>query len=137
MAENSPKSPAPFLLLFRNAGPDVHAHLTPEQKTAKAKEWNDWVELLVAQGKLQHGYPLGLGSRLVSGVAGERVTDGPFPETKEVVGGFLFLTVADMDEATAIAQQCPGLPQGLMVEIRPIMDHSPALTEVRARPLGT
>jgi hypothetical protein len=44
--------------------------------------------------------------------------------------------VADLDEATAIAQQCPGLPQGLIVEVRPIVANSPVLTDVRARPLG-
>lgn len=135
MLGNNPASP--FLLLFRNAGPDTHAQLTPEQKTAKAKEWNDWVEGLIAQGKLQHGHPLELHGRVVSGIKGERVTDGPYAETKEVVGGFLFLTVADLDEATAIAQQCPGLPQGLIVEVRPIAEQSPVLTDVRARPLGT
>jgi hypothetical protein len=126
---------SPFLLIFRNAGPETHAHLTPGQRTAKAKEWNDWVEGLIAQGKLQHGHPLELGGRVVSGPGGERVTDGPYAEAKEVVGGFLVLTVADLDEATAIARQCPGLPQGLIVEVRPIAARSPVLTDVRARPL--
>lgn len=123
---------SPYLLLFRNAGPESHAHLTPEQKTARAKQWNDWVAGLVAQGKLQHGHPLGLGGRVVAGANGERVTDGPFAEAKEVVGGYLFLTVADIDEATAIARQCPGLADGLVVEVRPIVDRSPVLGDVQA-----
>ena len=123
---------SPYLLLFRNAGPESHAHLTPEQKTARAKQWNDWVAGLLAQGKLQHGHPLGLGGRVVAGVTGERVTDGPFAEAKEVVGGYLFLTVADIDEATAIARQCPGLADGLVVEVRPIVDRSPVLGDVEA-----
>lgn len=133
----SAPSTSSYLLLFRNAGPDTHAQLTPEQKTAKAREWNDWVDGLVAQGKLSHGHPLGLGGRVVAGPKGERVTDGPYAETNEVVGGYVMLTVASLDEATVIAQQCPGLPQGLIVEVRPIVASSPVLTEVRARQLET
>lgn len=125
---------SPFMLLFRNAGPESHAHLTADEKTAMAKQWNDWVERLIAQGKLQHGQPLGLGGRVVSGPRGERVTDGPYAEATEAVGGYLFLTVADLNEATAIAKQCPGLAIGLTVEVRPVLAFSPVLTDVRARP---
>jgi len=123
---------SPYLLLFRNAGPEAHAHLTPEEKAAKAKQWNDWVADLVARGKLQRGHPLGLNGRVVSGATGERVVDGPFAEAKEVVGGFLMLSVADIEEATAIAKQCPGLSQGLTVEVRPIVERSPVLDDVQA-----
>lgn len=125
------------MLLFRNAGPESHAHLTPAQKAAMAQQWNDWVERLIAQGKMQHGQPLGLGGRVVSGKEGVRVTDGPYAEAKEAVGGYLFLTVADLDEATAIAKQCPGLPIGLTVEVRPVVAFSPVLSDVRARPANT
>lgn len=124
---------APFLLLFRNAGPDVHAHLTPAQQQALTQQWNDWFAGLAAQGKLEHGRPLGLGGRVVSGARGERVTDGPYAEAKEVVGGYFFLSVADLDEATAIAKQCPGLPLGLSVEVRPVVEASPVLADVRGR----
>ena len=130
--------PAPnssrFMLLFRNAGPETHAHLTPEQKSAMAKHWNDWVERLSRAGQFQHGQPLALGGRVVSGATGERVTDGPYAEAKEAVGGYICITAADLDEATAIAQQCPGLVLGLSVEVRPLAAFSPVLSEVRARP---
>ncbi|MBL9211044.1 MAG: hypothetical protein JNL92_11290, partial [Opitutaceae bacterium] len=99
---------------------------------ALAQRWNDWVERLVAQGKLQHGQPLGLGGRVVSGAKGERVTDGPYAEAKEAVGGYLMLAVANLDEATAIARQCPGLSVGLTVEVRPVLAFSPVLSDVRA-----
>jgi hypothetical protein len=62
------------------------------------------------------------------------VTDGPFAETKEIVGGYFFLSVADLDEATAIAQHCPGLPLGLTVEVRPVAECSPVLEGVPGRP---
>ncbi|MGH7946954.1 MAG: YciI family protein, partial [Opitutaceae bacterium] len=51
--------------------------------------------------------------------------------TKEVVGGYFFLSVADLDEATEIAKMCPGLPLGLTVEVRPVVEVSPVLTGVR------
>ena len=131
---STPAAQSSFMLLFRNAGLESHAHLTPEQKTALAKQWNDWVDRLVAQEKMPHGHPLGLGGRVVSGPAGERVTDGPYAESKEAIGGYFFLTVADLDEATAIAQQCPSLPLGMIVEVRPVVLQSEVLTDVRARP---
>jgi hypothetical protein len=130
----APAPASPFMLLFRNAGLEIHTHLTPEQKTALAKQWNDWVDRLVSQGKMQHGHPLGLGGRVVSGPAGGRITDGPFAEAKESIGGYFFLTVADLDEATAIAQQCPSLALGIIVEVRPVGLRSEVLTDVRARP---
>jgi len=122
------------MLLFRNAGEESHRHLTAEERVALAKKWNDWYDGLAAAGKVQHGRPLELGGRVVSGARGERITDGPFAETKEVVGGYIFLTVRDLDEATAIAQQCPGLPLGLIVEVRPVADVSPVLKDVTGRP---
>ena len=53
-------------------------------------------------------------------VAGKSTTDGPFAEAKEVVGGYILIEAASLDEATAIAEQCPNLPYGMVVEVRPI-----------------
>lgn len=49
------------------------------------------------------------------------VTDGPFIEAKEVIGGFAVIEVNDLDEALALAKSWPG---GSTVEVRPIVDHS-------------
>ena len=133
---NDPTPPpgTPFLLLFRNAGPDTHEHLSAAQRAELTKQWNDWYEGLAAKGKVQHGRPLGLEGKVVSGARGQLVTDGPYAETKEVVGGYFFLTVADIDEATEIAKKCPGLPLGLTVEVRPVVEVSPVLEGVKGRP---
>ena len=56
-------------------------------------------------------------------------------EAAEVVGGYFFLTVAYLDEATEIAKQCPGLPIGLTVEVRPVAATSPMLADVPGRPV--
>ena len=126
-----------FLLLFRNAGPDTHAHLSPGQREELTQQWNAWYESLARAGKVQHGRPLGLNGRVVSGARGQFVVDGPYAETKEVVGGYFFLSVADIDEATEIAKHCPGLPLGLTVEVRPVVDVSPVLEGVHGRPPRT
>ena len=46
------------------------------------------------------------------------VADGPFAESKEAIGGYFYLTVADENEAIEIAKQCPGLEYGAVVEVR-------------------
>lgn len=131
---STPTTPvSSYMLLFRNAGPEAHAHLTPEGRAVLARQWNDWYDGLAARRKLSHGQPLALEGRVVSGATG-RVTDGPFAETKEVVGGYIMLTVESFDEATEIARQCPGLPHGLTVEVRPLAAVSPVLAEVAGRP---
>ena len=135
MATNGDPSPA-FMLLFRNAGPDVHRHLSAEQRVQLTKQWNDWFDGLAKRGKVLHAHPLGLEGRVVSGPRGEKVIDGPYAEAKEVVGGYFFLTVADLDEATTIAKDCPGLPLGLTVEVRPVVAVSPVLDGVKGRALS-
>jgi hypothetical protein len=122
------------MLLFRNTGPETHAHLSPKERAQMAQRWNDWYDGLAAIGKVEHGRPLSLDGRVVSGARGLRVTDGPYAEAKEVIGGYFFLNVSDLDEATAIARQCPGLPLGLTVEVRPVAAVSPVLAEVAGRP---
>ena len=117
--ENS--SPAqPFLLLFRNTGPETHAHLSPEQRQQLVTRWNAWFDGLVAAGKATEGQPLEMETRVVSGAGGARVTDGPFAEAKEGVGGYVKLLAGSIDEATEIARKHPGLAYGLIIEVRPM-----------------
>ncbi len=114
--------PSPYLLLFRNTGSDTHAHLSPEERQRLVERWNGWYEGLRAEGRAVDGRPLELESRVVSGAGGERVTDGPFSETKEAVGGYVMLMVAGIDEATEIARRHPGLEHGLIIEVRPVAE---------------
>jgi hypothetical protein len=54
---------------------------------------------------------------------GRHVTDGPFMETKEQLGGFIFLEVRDLDEAMEWAARTPWNEDGHVTEIRPVMDY--------------
>ena len=121
-AMESTPAPTPFLLLFRNSGPETHRHLTADQRQDLMLRWNRWFDDLVASGKAVEGQPLELETRLVSGPRGERVTDGPFAESKEAVGGYVKLLVRDLEEASEIARAHPGLEHGLIIEVRRFME---------------
>jgi len=110
--------PAPYMLLFRNTGPENYRHLSLEERQAVIARWNAWFEGLVAEGKAIEGQPLEAETRLVAGPGGARITDGPFPEAKEAIGGYVTLLVSGLDEATAIARRHPGLEYGLVIEVR-------------------
>lgn len=118
LAMDTAAAPIPFLLLFRNSGPETHVHLSPEQRQQLMVRWNAWYDRLAAEGKATEGQPLELETRTVSGAKGERVTDGPFVEAKEAVGGYVKILASSLEEATEIAQRHPGLQYGLIIEIR-------------------
>lgn len=106
------------MLLFRNSGPENYRHLSAEERQSVITRWNQWFEGLVAEGKAIEGQPLEPETRMVSGPGGARITDGPFPEAKEAVGGYVTLMVGGLDEATEIARRHPGLQHGLVIEVR-------------------
>ena len=70
-------------------------------------------------GKLLGGEALQPTSTATSVRAGSEVTDGPFVETKEALGGFYLLEAPDLDTALAIGKLCPARFGG--VEVRPVM----------------
>lgn len=112
----------PYLLFFRNSGPETHAHLSADERQQLMLRWNAWYDRLASEGKAIEGQPLELETRIVSGRGGERVIDGPFAEAKEAIGGYVKLLVSGLEEATEIAQRHPGLEHGLIIEVRG-MDH--------------
>jgi hypothetical protein len=116
----NPPSPQPpsYLLLFRNTGQENYAHLTPQERDAATARWNDWFVPLVKAGKAVEGQPLEERTRLVTAPGRAGVTDGPFAETREAIGGYVKLRVDTLDEATTIAQTHPGLDFGLRIEVR-------------------
>jgi len=77
-----------------------------------------WLERMVEEGKMKPGQRLGAAGATVSrdGI----VTDGPFGEAKEVIGGYWFILAKSLEEAAKIASANPCLQCGLYYEIRPI-----------------
>lgn len=111
-------APQPFMLLFRNSGPENHRHLSSDQRQQLVTRWNNWFDTLVQQGKATEGQPLELDTRIVSGTGGSRIVDGPFPEAKEAIAGYVKLLVSGLEEATEISRRHPGLEYGLIIEVR-------------------
>ncbi len=117
---SSPIEKTDYLLLFR--GTNWGDGLSPDQVQKVIADWYAWFDRLVEEGRCSGGRPLHSTGKLVSGQGGTVVADGPFAESKEAIGGYFYLQVADEAEAIAIAQQCPGLPYGAVVEVRPVAD---------------
>ena len=108
-----------YLLVFR--GNVWDRELSAAQLQKVVSDWMAWFERLKAEGKCAGGHPLEEQGKVVSGKQ-RMVADGPFAESKEAIGGYFYLTVADENEALEIAKQCPGLEYGSVVEVRPVAD---------------
>ena len=108
-----------YMLLFR--GNDWLKSLSSEEKQKVTDQWMAWFRRLTDEGKAVAGNPLEREGKIVSG-KNRVVSDGPFAESKEAIGGYFYLTVADENEAIEIAKQCPGLEYGSVVEVRPVAD---------------
>ena|ERR1043166_871179 len=119
-----------YMLLFR--GNEWHKGLSSEQMQQVAAQWMAWFNRLTEQGKAIAGNPLEREGKIVSGAGGRVVADGPFAESKETIGGYFLLQVPSLDHAVAIAQECPGLPYGAVVEVRPVASECPLGVEARA-----
>src|SRR5262249_32153499 len=95
-----------FMLLFR--GNDWLKSLSSEEKQKVADQLMAWLRRLTTEGKAIAGNPLEREGKIVSG-KNRVVSDGPFAESKEAIGGYFLLDVASFDDAVAIARECPGL----------------------------
>lgn len=111
------------MLLFR--GTDWHRGLSPEETQRVMNQWRGWYDRLTQEGKVKGGHPLAREGRIVSGKRGRVVADGPFAESKEAIGGYFLLQADSLDEAVAIAKECPGLEYGAVVEVRPVAEVCP------------
>ncbi len=120
-----------YMLIFR--GNDWHKGLSPEEMQQISDQWMAWFKRLTDQGTVVAGNPLEPKGRIVSGKNGRSVVDGPFAESKEAIGGYFLLKVDSLDEAVAIARQCPGLAYGVEVEVRPVMARCPLEAEAETR----
>ena len=107
-----------YLLLFHNN--ESWKELGREELQKYIEQNNAWLEQLMSSGKAKGGQALARSGVIVSGKNGRNVTDGPFAESKEVVGGYLLLNVATFEEAVAIAKTAPNLGFNLSVEVRPL-----------------
>ena len=115
-----------YILLFAGTMDEQAAYdsLSPEERTAAYARVNDWFSVYYKAGKIVSAEEL-RGADTATTVTFKNgkpiVTDGPFIEAKEVIGGFAVVDVADLDEALAMAKAWPG---GSAVEVRPVIEHT-------------
>src|SRR5262245_20766272 len=121
-----------YMLLYRSD--EWYNKLSQEELQNLIDQNKAWFEKLTAQGKAIPGRALERTAVTVSGKSGRFVTDGPFAESKEAVGGYLVLDVETIEEAIAIAQSSPGLAYGGSIEVRPLAAECPL--DRRARELA-
>ncbi|MES2389077.1 MAG: YciI family protein [Bacteroidota bacterium] len=110
-----------FLLIFRN-GPSQRTERPSETEMAAIMDaWKNWMGGLFAAGKMVNpGNPLEMTGKVVK--AGHLVTDGPFAEVKELVGGYTIIKADSLEEAAELTKGCPVFndPAG-SVEIRQLI----------------
>jgi hypothetical protein len=115
------ESMANFLLLLHQT-PTSFRNLSPEEIQKILGSYIAWRESLVKQNKMRGGEKLtddgGRRLRIQSGKVS--VTDGPYSESQEILGGFFMIEAANYDEAVAIAQTCPHLVDGKWIEVRQV-----------------
>jgi hypothetical protein len=109
-----------FMMIFRNDyRPDLSS--SPEQMQEIMKSWMDWMGSMAAQNKLSSpGNRLGAEGKTVK--PGNIITDGPYVEIKESVGGYIIVKANSIEEAAEMAKGCPILQVGGNVEVRNVID---------------
>jgi len=109
-----------FMYLFRGG----EAPNSPEAMQAQMQRWMSWIERLRQDGKYLSGDPLQSGGKVLRS-PNKVITDGPFAEGKEVVGGYFLIRAENLEQAAELAKDCPIFQSGGSVEVRPIQVINP------------
>ena len=102
-----------YLYVFRGGETEGQS---PEEMQAYMERWATWMKKTSAQG-----HPLNNEGKVVHN-RGEVITDGPFTEGKEIVGGYVVLPANDFDHAVERSKECPIFECGGTVEVREIIE---------------
>ncbi len=119
-----------YLLLFRGSD-NWYKELSPEELQQTMGKIKTWFDGLAEKGVVKGGQPLVAEGRTVSGRGGRMVSDGPFVESKETIGGYTLILADSIDEAVKIAQGCPFLTYAGSVEVRPVAEECPMMAHAR------
>src|ERR1700682_5511548 len=109
---------ADFLFIYRG-GNDAEANMSPEEMQQIMQKWGTWIREALAKGWMTNpGDALTPEGKIVK--SNKVVTDGPFVESKEIVGGYSVVQADSLAAAAELAKGCPGLLTGGKVEVRPL-----------------
>jgi len=111
-----------FIYLYRSTEAQRNEAMgSPERAQQNMQRWMAWMGELDKKGHLKdRGQPLDRAGKVVRGQH-KTVTDGPYTEVKDLVGGFTIVQARDIDQAVDLSRGCPILDGGGSVEVRPIM----------------
>ncbi len=111
----------PTYMLFLHENPMDAAEMSPEEMQAIIAKYSAWRDDLAQSGRLVGGEKLrDDGGKVIRSGESVRVLDGPYSETKEVIGGYFAIEATDYDEAIEISKECPHLAFGGNIELREI-----------------
>jgi hypothetical protein len=109
---------ANFLFIYRMPA-QTGVQLSPEEMQRSMQKWQTWI----SEG-MKQGWMINPGDALQKEGSVVRsqtvITDGPFVEAKEIVGGFSIVVADNLSGAAQLAKGCPGLQSGGSVEVRPL-----------------
>ncbi|HEX2464564.1 MAG TPA: YciI family protein [Thermoanaerobaculia bacterium] len=110
---------AQFLLLLHE-GPNDNDGMSPEEIQRMIEEYRSWSQSMGASGNIVGGQKLtDEGGRSLRGWGNQfSVTDGPWAEAKEVIGGFFHIKATDYEEAVKLSKSCPHLKYRGRIELR-------------------
>jgi len=113
-----------FLLIFRRDYNPLESQFSPEQLQNMMTAWQNWMGSIAAQNKLvDAGNRLSAEGRVVK--PGAVVTNGPYVEIKEAIGGYILIRAESLDKAAEMAKGCPILSIGGNVEVRTTIPMTP------------
>jgi hypothetical protein len=108
-----------FVFLYREARAGRTG--SPQEMQQQLQKWATWMKDLGEKGHIKApGNALELTGKIVKNKKGE-VSDGPYAEAKDLVGGYSLIEAKDLTHAAELASGCPIFNQGGFVEVRPIM----------------
>jgi hypothetical protein len=109
---------AEFLYVYRGG----QRSDSPQQAEEVMQKWMAWMKDLGEKGHIKdRGQPLELTGKVVRGKQ-KVVTDGPYTESKDLVGGYTLVEAKDLTQAAELSKGCPIFESDGLVEIRPVME---------------
>jgi hypothetical protein len=115
---SNPSESKEFMLILRGGVPPQD--LRPDQIQQLMSRFGEWMAQMQSCGQLKGAGRLEDDGRRLSRKQGQLVVDGPYPETKELVGGYFLVLARDLAQALEIGKGCPILDNDGTVEVRPL-----------------
>lgn len=110
-----------YLLLLHESPADFQ-DFSPEEMQRIIMEYREWYTKLAAADRVRGSNKLADEPGKVLRLDGDKllVTDGPYSETKELIGGYFIIAAASYEEAVELSRDCPHLTYGGRIELRQV-----------------